>query len=194
MNEIIKKALKWMRDTANDDTHGYDQTHRNGPDYDCSSAVITAYKSAGVDTGATYTGNMYENFKRHGFTDVTTTVNFATQNGLCEGDVLLAPHHHTAMYNGAGTIVHAGSNEHGGATGGRSGDQTGKEFCIRPYYNYPWVYCLRYTGMNEIPKKIVNDVIKGKYGNGAIRRKALAMAGYDYDLVQREVNRILKGR
>ena len=51
MNEIIKKALKWMRDTAADDTHGYDQTHRNGPNYDCSSAVITAYKSAGVDTG-----------------------------------------------------------------------------------------------------------------------------------------------
>lgn len=194
MNEIIKKALKWMRDTANDDTHGYDQTHRNGPDYDCSSAIITAYKSAGVDTGATYTGNMYENFTRHGFTDVTKTVNFATQNGICEGDVLLAPHHHTAMYNGAGTIVHAGSNEHGRATGGKSGDQTGKEFCIRSYYNFPWVYCLRYTGTDEIPKKVINDVIKGKYGNGAIRRKRLAMAGYDYDMVQREVNRILKGR
>lgn len=194
MNEIIKQALKWMRDTANDDTHGYDQTHRNGPNYDCSSAIITAYRSAGVDTGATYTGNMYENFKRHGFTDVTQTVNFATQNGLCEGDVLLTPHQHTAMYNGAGTIVHAGSNERGRATGGKSGDQTGKEFCIRPYYNYPWVYCLRYTGNGEIPKKVVNDVIKGKYGNGAIRRKRLAMEGYDYDLVQREVNRILKGR
>lgn len=194
MNEIIKKASQWMRDTANDDTHGYDQTHRNGPNYDCSSAIITAFKSAGVDTGATYTGNMYENFTRHGFTDVTKTVNFATQNGLCEGDVLLTPHQHTAMYNGAGTIVHAGSNENGRTTGGKSGDQTGKEFCIRSYYNFPWVYCLRYTGMNEIPKKVVNDVIKGKYGNGAIRRKRLAMAGYDYDLVQREVNRILKGR
>lgn len=194
MNEIIKKALKWMRDTAKDNTHGYDQTHRNGPDYDCSSAVITAYKSAGVDTGATYTGNMYENFKSNGFTDVTKTVNFATQNGLCEGDVLLAPHQHTAMYNGNGTIVHAGSNENGRATGGHSGDQTGKEFCIRSYYNYPWVYCLRYTGNAEIPTKVINDVIKGKYGNGTIRRKRLAMAGYDYDLVQREVNRILKGR
>lgn len=194
MNEIIKKALKWMRDTANDDTHGYDQTHRNGPNYDCSSAIITAFKNAGVDTGATYTGNMYDNFTRHGFTDVTKTVNFATQNGLCEGDVLLSPHHHTAMYNGAGTIVHAGSNENGRATGGKSGDQTGKEFCIRSYYNFPWVCCLRYTGTDEIPKKVINDVIKGKYGNGAIRRKRLAMAGYDYDLVQREVNRILKGR
>ena len=194
MNEITKNALKWMRDTAKDDACGYDQTHRNGPDYDCSSAVITAYKSAGVDTGATYTGNMYDDFKRHGFTDVTKTVNFATQNGLCEGDVLLTPHHHTAMYNGGGTIVHARSNEHGRATGGQTGDQTGAEFCISAYYNFPWSYCLRYTGTNEIPKKIVNDVIKGKYGNGAIRRKRLAMAGYDYDLVQMEVNRILKGR
>ena len=81
MNEIIKKALKWMRDIANDDTHGYDQTHRNGPNYDCSSAVITAYKNAGVDTGATYTGNMYEDFKRHGFTDVTNLTGLFRANG-----------------------------------------------------------------------------------------------------------------
>ena len=38
----IMKAVNFMIDTANDNTHGYDQIHRNGPDYDCSSLVGTA--------------------------------------------------------------------------------------------------------------------------------------------------------
>ena len=66
----IETAIKWMEDTANDDSHGYDQINRWGPDYDCSSAVITAWQMAGVPVksrGATYTGNMYGVFKKCGF-------------------------------------------------------------------------------------------------------------------------------
>ena len=36
-------------------------------------------------------------------------------------------------------------------------------------------------------------VIRGEFGDGETRRKKLAAAGYDYDKVQAEVNRILKG-
>lgn len=36
----IQTATQWMINLANDDSYGYDQTHRWGPDYDCSSAVI----------------------------------------------------------------------------------------------------------------------------------------------------------
>ena len=43
----IKKALKFMVDTANDNTHGYDQAKRNSPDYDCSSLLGTALNKAG---------------------------------------------------------------------------------------------------------------------------------------------------
>lgn len=43
----IEIATQWMINLANDDTHGYDQAHRWGPDYDCSSAVITAWENAG---------------------------------------------------------------------------------------------------------------------------------------------------
>lgn len=39
---------------------------------------------------------------------------------------------------------------------------------------------------------IAKDVIKGKYGNGETRKKKLAEKGYDYTIVQKEVNRILK--
>lgn len=35
-------------------------------------------------------------------------------------------------------IGHASINEKGGVSGGRTGDQTGKEICIREWYNKPW--------------------------------------------------------
>lgn len=41
--------------------------------------------------------------------------------------------------------------------------------------------------------KIARQVIDGKWGNGAARRKALEAAGYNYKEIQAEVNRILKG-
>lgn len=39
---------------------------------------------------------------------------------------------------------------------------------------------------------VARDVIAGKYGNGAARKKALAAAGYNYSEVQKIVNKILK--
>ena len=144
----VEKATRFMEDLAADNSHGYDQANRWGPDFDCSSAVISAWQNAGVPVksyGASYTGNMYPVFKQCGFTDVTSTVNLATGAGLQRGDVLLNHTSHTAMFVGNGTIAHASINEHGGTTGGQSGDQTGREICLRSYYNYPWNAVLRYT-------------------------------------------------
>lgn len=48
------------------------------------------------------------------------------------------------------------------------------------------------------PKKsiteIANEVIDGKWGSGAVRKSKLTKAGYDYDKVQAEVNKILKAK
>ena len=53
---------------VNDDSHGYSQSNRWGPDYDCSSSIITALKWAGFDTGnASYTGNMSAELTKHGW-------------------------------------------------------------------------------------------------------------------------------
>ena len=41
--------------------------------------------------------------------------------------------------------------------------------------------------------EIAKDVIRGKYGNGQARKEALAAAGYDYNAVQAEVNRMMRG-
>lgn len=41
--------------------------------------------------------------------------------------------------------------------------------------------------------EVAREVIAGKWGNGAERKRRLTAAGYDYDAVQTEVNRLLKG-
>ena len=41
---------------------------------------------------------------------------------------------------------------------------------------------------------VARDVIKGKYGNGAKRKKAIEALGYDYKEVQKRVNELLKSR
>ena len=40
--------------------------------------------------------------------------------------------------------------------------------------------------------EVAKEVIRGDWGNGAERKKALTASGYDYDTIQKEVNRILK--
>lgn len=154
-----EKAVRWMINAANDPAHGYDQVYRWGErgDYDCSSAVITAWETAGVPvktSGATYTGNIRSVFLKCGFKDVTRSVNRDTGKGLLRGDVLLNEVHHVAMYVGGGMEVEASINEKGTATGGKPGDQTGKEFKVRTYRNYPWDCVLRYQ---ETPKQTAPD-------------------------------------
>lgn len=154
-----EKAISQMEAWAADSRHGYDQANRWGPDYDCSSAVISAWELAGVPVktnGATYTGNMRGVFLRCGFEDVTADVDLSTGAGLQRGDVLLNIRHHTAMYCGSGMEVEASINENGDVTGGMIGDQTGREFLVRPYRNYPWDCVLRYTGAEAVstPEKV----------------------------------------
>lgn len=142
---VVSTAVDFMKATANDNSHGYDQANRWGPDYDCSSLVITAYKKAGIPLRCTYTGNMYPDMIANGFKDITASIDLFTGAGLKAGDVLLNVRSHTAMFIGNGQLAQASGNEFGGVTGGMSGDQTGGEINIRSYYNFPWDHILRYT-------------------------------------------------
>lgn len=144
----IETAVQWIIDIANDGSHGYDQNNRWGPDYDCSSLVISAWDYAGVPVkanGASYTGDMKPAFLESGFSDVTSQINLSTGSGLQRGDVLLNIQSHTVMYIGGGEVVSASLNEFGDITGGKPGDQNGREIYSRPYYNKPWDCVLRYT-------------------------------------------------
>ena len=183
---VRENALNWMLNLAADQTHGYSQQNRWGDDYDCSSAVITAYQQAGVPVkteGATYTGNMKSVFLRCGFEDVTKQINLLNGDGLLPADVLLNEIHHTAMYAGGGRIVHARGQRYGSSA---PGDQ-GEEIAVTRYYNYPWDCVLRYEG-----KKSYDDVcysgscfatlpelIPGNYG-GAVKavQTLLNLKGY----------------
>lgn len=163
----IEGALRWMVDIANDDRHGYDQAHRTGPDYDCSSLITIALGKAGFNVGVGSTATMYGQLIKAGFKDVIKNVSTSSQMGLKRGDILLAPGHHTAAYLGKGQIVHASINELGKITGGKTGDQTGREIRVAPYYNKPWQHVLRFGGgfAEGIGKISFPDIIKG-YANG----------------------------
>lgn len=168
MGTKIDAAVSWAINIASDNSHGYDQINRWGPNYDCSSLIICAYEYAGIkvkSSGATYTGNMYSIFKRCGFIDVTKSVNLSTGDGLKKGDVLLNVKCHTAMMISCNKLVEAHINELGKITGGRSGDQTGKEIRVTNYYSYNWDYVLRYNKEPTSSDDYISDSIEGKWSH-----------------------------
>lgn len=193
----INKAVKFMLDVANDNRHGYDQTNRNAPDYDCSSLVGTALHEAGFKVSPySWTGNLRKQLLSCAFVEIPITA------GRIKGDIFLSEKHHVVMCIDENNIVHASINEKGKATGGQTGDQTGKEICTRSFYtpSYGWDYHFRYIGANTEMSDLLSlemickEVIAGKWGNGEERMKKLEDAGYKPDLVQARVNFILAGK
>lgn len=182
----ISYAVAFMIETAKDNSHGYDQTHRNGPDYDCSSLVSTALWNAGFNISPySWTGNMKSQLIACGFKECSYPWK--------AGDVHLNETHHVCMSINSTQIAQASINEKGTARGGEPGDQTGKEINIRDYYDYPWDCHLRYEpepGKKTIDE-IAHEVICGHWDNGDTRKRLLTEAGYDYEAVQKRVNQIM---
>lgn len=180
----IQKAVDFLINIANDDSHGYDQAHRTGPDYDCSSLTAAALRAGGFDINKdSWTGNLYLQLLKAGFKPCTAPWK--------AGDIHLKVGKHVNVSINATQVVNASSNEKGKATGGITGDQTGREICIKNYYEYSggWDYHLRYQPIVCADmQQVVADVLAGKYGNGDERRVKLAAAGYDYAKVQAAVN------
>ena len=159
MSAVIERAVSWAVSIAKDDSHGYSQINRWGPDYDCSSLVISAYEQAGVpvkEAGATYTANMRRAFEQCGF----KAIKYGFETVLKKGDILLNEKHHAALYIGNGQIVQASIAETGKIYG-KEGDQTSREIEVRNFYvySYGWDYILRYEE-KESEDIIVNVEIK----------------------------------
>lgn len=148
---VIDSAVAWAIETANDNSHGYSQQNRWGPDYDCSSFVISAYQQAGLtlrEHGATYTGNMRPAFLACGFVDVTTQVGIASGYGMQPGDVLLNYAAHTCMFVGGGKVANCRTSE----GNYQAGDQSGNEIRIQSYWDgspNKWNCVLRYKGKEQ---------------------------------------------
>ena len=157
MGKIIDFAVDWFKNIANDDSHGYDQSERWGVDYDCSSSTIQGFheafkkygKKSPKDYGATYTGNMRVAFEKAGFKSIKYTKNIP----LKKGDVILNEKHHVVVcVDDGATVFNASINELGKTTGGKTGDQTGREIRLCPMYQYSkgWDYILRYDEKEEV--------------------------------------------
>jgi hypothetical protein len=66
-------------------------------------------------------------------------------------------------------IAHASIDEHGRATGGSAGDQTGREVCIRTWYSKPWNCVIR----------MLNPTMRQKVAEAMIRAADNPAIGYD---------------
>ena len=141
-NADVEKFVQWCENIARDNSHGYDQANRNGPDYDCSSLIWWGLHNAGFDVGSSAfnTNSMPGVLTSAGFVQVPKDV-----NTMQRGDILLKSGH-TELYIGQQQRLGAHSNEFGGITGGRTGDQTGNEISITPYYDTGWTSVWRYQG------------------------------------------------
>jgi len=148
----LSKFCERMRYWCEDANLGYNQNDRwnfNNPgNCDCSSLVIHCLQEAGFDTGsASYTGDMSDELTARGWQRLPFSL-----SSVRAGDILLNDIHHVcAVIAGAGstaTVAQASIDESGHATGGASGDQSGRETNTRQVYTYwaGWDCILRWSG------------------------------------------------
>lgn len=142
-----------MRYWAEQADLGYDQGNRwdirPGGECDCSSLVYWALWEAGFLQKPSrpweetlYTGTMRRDLTSNGWVAIRPDGNPR------KGDIILNEQSHVCVCIGGGLIAQASIDENGNARGGASGDQTGRETNVKPYYTYSrgWDWYLRYSG------------------------------------------------
>lgn len=160
----VENAVQTAVAIANDNSHGYSQKNRQGPDYDCSSLVYYAFSSAGFSLSLAWfnTATMGSALRNAGFTELSD-VNFSSSASLQRGDILWKTGH-TEIYIGDNQLVGAHS-DYGYP---QSGDQNGKEISVTNYYKTgnngtSWTKVYRYTAGGGIsdttPPTITNEYV-----------------------------------
>lgn len=124
----IDSFVSFLEKIANDDSHGYAQDHRYGPDYDCSSFVAAGLIHAGFSVSKySTTRTLAEQLLDNSFKSIDISA------PRKRGDIFLNTGVHVVTCTDSDNIVHASINEYGGIVNGQAGDQTGKEICIIPF-------------------------------------------------------------
>lgn len=136
-----KDLVSFVRAWCTDDSHGYSQVNRWGPDCDCSSLMYMAASEAGYDIpreGTRYTGTMCAHFSQAGFAVLPFKGDFQRYPA---GSIYLSDKGHTEMDLGD-CLGGARIDECGGIAGAVPGDQSGGEVSICAKYDYPWDWVL----------------------------------------------------
>lgn len=165
--------IRILEQMCDDDSHGYDQNNRWGPDFDCSSLMYWCAHEAGYDVPiySGYTGTMVRDFTNAGW----TCVPYTNQNlwDIPGGCIMLQATRHTEGVIRDGQWGGAHCNEWGGIVGGAVGDQSGREISrCNPYHYAPypddWDYILYppdeeedMPSAQEIAEAVWAKVIKG---------------------------------
>ncbi len=142
----MEAALAWALEIAADDSHGYSQSERFGPNYDCASFVCTALMEGGF--------SLEDCLSPAGLVALLPELGFTVyRRGETEprrGDILVRTGVHVefCMGNGGCLAAHRNYDRRSGDSGGheieyRLGDgESCCPFCEQQQYNY----ILRYEG------------------------------------------------
>lgn len=185
-SDLAEKSAKACEAGCANSKIGYDQNQRNtlntqakavgyelskiakACECDCSAFMHVCAIAGGANlsygSNGYTTRTMVAAFVKSGDYEKLTDSKYLTSDKyLRRGDILVKEGSHTVMVLENGSAVSAGASA---------------------------------PEVKPDPKKsveeIAREVIRGKWGNGAERKKKLAAAGYDYNEVQAEVNRLLK--
>lgn len=192
----IETAIQWMESRRGIVTYSMD--YRNGPNsYDCSSAVYYALRAGGAsDNGwAVNTEYAHDWLIANGFTLIAENTSWDAQRG----DVTIwgargyssGGAGHMMLFVDDCNIIHCNYAYNGITVNGHD--------WLWELNGCPYFYTYRYTGnTSTLPGEtdvtvIARQVLAGGWGNGSDRAERLTAAGYDYDAVQAEVNRLLSG-
>ena len=156
------------------------------------------YKAYGVATAKSLIGGNFDDYtvascqmyKKHNALGTSPKVGaqvFFTRNGQISGC-----HHTGLVYAIDDKYIYTIEGNTSGASGvvSNGGGVAKKQYTMtslkgKVLYGYP-----KYDDSNDLTE-VAKEVIAGKWGNGASRRANLVAAGYNYAMVQAEVNRLL---
>ena len=168
----INAAIQWATEIALDDTHGYSQANRYGPDYDCSSFIAAALIHGGFNVPASmWTGNERECLLAAGFKQI------AVGTPPIGGDIMLTHEvggiQHTGMFISPTQFVQA-SSDYDGVTG----DSSGNEIWIGNLSTSSgWQYMFRYRGATD-PDPVWHNKPTGAYAIDSYEAKDNALMTY----------------
>lgn len=197
INEMCNAAV--AIDKANT---GYDQYQRwsffnrstntiiKNAEGDCSSVCGAIVRLGGYPVNLNdpfYTGTFRERLLAAGF----RAERFTSKSQMKRGRFLLSSGHVEFCYSDT-QLFSANKDERGKASGGKAGDQTGKEVYFKPFFNPGWLWVLIPPAESSKRKSVATlakEVRNGAWGNDPQRSQKLKAAGYDPKAVQAEVNR-----